>query len=183
MDDNKIVELYFNRSERAISESRDKYGGQCGIIAFNILRCKEDSEECVSDTWFKAWNSIPPQKPGRLALFLGRITRNLAIDRYRKQRSTKRGGGETTLCLNELAECVGYEETFPEGCSLKELLERFLAELTPQAKEIFLLRYWYVFGIREITERLGVTEGAVKMSLYRSRTALRLFLENEGFEF
>lgn len=182
MEDSKIIELYFKRSEQAIRESQDKYGRQCGIIAFNILHSKEESEECVNDTWLKAWNSIPPKKPNRLAVFLGRISRNLAIDRYRKQRREKRGGGEIAVCLDELAECVGYEETFPEDVSLTELLKSFLAEQTPQAKEIFLLRYWYVFGINDIAQRLKLTEGAVKMSLYRTRTALRLYLENEGFD-
>lgn len=182
MEDSKIIELYFKRSEQAIRESQDKYGRQCGIIAFNILRSKEESEECVNDTWLKAWNSIPPKKPSRLAVFLGRISRNLAIDRYRKQRREKRGGGEIAVCLDELAECVGYEETFPEDVSLTELLKSFLAEQTPQAKEIFLLRYWYVFGITDIAQRLKLTDGAVKMSLYRTRTALRLYLENEGFD-
>lgn len=182
MDDGKIIELYFKRSEQAIKESQDKYGRQCGIIAYNILHSKEESEECVNDTWLKAWNSIPPKRPNRLAVFLGRISRNLAIDRYRRFRSQKRGGGEIAVCLDELAECVGYEETFPEGVSLAEALKSFLISQTPQAKEIFMLRYWYVFGIKEIAERLRLSEAAVKMSLYRTRTALRLHLENEGFE-
>jgi len=182
MEDSKIIELYFKRSENAIKESRDKYGSQCGAIAYNILHSKEETEECVNDTWFKAWNSIPPKKPNRLAVFLGRISRNLAIDRYRKLRTEKRGGGEITVCLDELAECVGYEETFPEDVSLKDLLKSFLADQTPKAKEIFLLRYWYVFSVGDIAQRLKMSEGAVKMSLYRTRTALRLFLENEGFD-
>lgn len=182
MEDSRIIDLYFKRSEEAVRESQTKYGKQCDIIAYNILRSREESEECVNDTWFRAWNSIPPQKPNRLSVFLGRITRNLAIDRYRSQRREKRGGGEIAVCLDELAECVGYEETFPEGPSLRDALKQFLCEQTPQAKEIFMLRYWYIFGVKDIAERLKISEGAVKMSLHRTRTALRIFLENEGFD-
>lgn len=182
MDDNRIIELYFKRSEAAVKESRDKYGKQCGIIAYNILRSKEDSEECVNDTWFKAWNVIPPTKPTKLSTFLGRITRNLAIDRFRKMIANKRGRGETDVCLEELAECVGYEETFTDDLILKDALEHFLEELTPNAREIFMLRYWYMYDTEYIANRMKLSDGAVKMSLHRSRTALRIFLENEGFD-
>lgn len=182
MDDNRIIELYFKRSEEAVKESSNKYGKQCGIIAYNILRSHEDSEECVNDTWFRAWNVIPPGRPSRLSAFFGKITRNLAIDRYRKQNSEKRGKGETALCLDELAECVGREETFTDDLLLKDALERFLEELSPKAREIFMLRYWYMYDMDYIIKRMELSEGAVKMSLHRSRTALRLFLENEGFD-
>ncbi|MCM1055487.1 MAG: sigma-70 family RNA polymerase sigma factor [Bacteroides sp.] len=182
MEDNRIIELYFRRSEAAVRESRDKYGRQCGIIAYNILRSKEDSEECVNDTWFRAWNVIPPAKPNKLSAFFGRITRNLAIDRLRKLMTEKRGGGETAVCLDELAECVGCEDTITDDLILKDALERFLGELTPMAREIFMLRYWYMYDTEYITARMELSEGAVKMSLHRSRTALRIFLENEGFD-
>lgn len=182
MDDNRIIELYFSRSEAAIRESRDKYGKQCGIIAYNILRSREDSDECVNDTWFRAWSVIPPTKPNKLSTFFGRITRNLAIDRLRRLMTGKRGRGETAVCLEELAECVGYEETVDDDLALKDALERFLEELTPKAREIFMLRYWYMYDTEYITKRTELSEGAVKMSLHRSRTALRIFLENEGFD-
>lgn len=182
MEDSRIIELYFKRSETAISESRTKYGKQCHMVAYNILRSNEDSEECVNDTWFRAWNTIPPSKPNKLSVFLSRITRNLAIDKYRRQHREKRGGGEIAVCLDELAECVGYQQTFPEGLSLTETLKNFLVEQPPQSKEIFLLRYWYIFSVKAISERLNLSEGAVKMSLHRTRTALRLYLENEGFD-
>lgn len=182
MDDNRIIELYFSRSEAAIRESRDKYGRQCGIIAYNILRSREDSDECVNDTWFRAWNVIPPTKPNKLSTFFGRITRNLAIDKLRKLMTGKRGRGEASVCLDELAECVGYEETVDDDLALKDALERFLEELTPKAREIFMFRYWYMYDTEYITKRTELSEGAVKMSLHRSRTALRIFLENEGFD-
>lgn len=182
MDDGRIVELYFKRSEKAVEESRNKYGKYCNIIADNILHSKEETEECVNDTWFKAWNSIPPAKPKKLALFLGKITRNIAIDRFRTITAEKRGCGEAELCIEELAECVGEEDRIIEGLPLRDLLNRFLAELMPREREIFMLRYWYTFSVKEIGERLKMKEGAVKMSLYRSRCTLQVFLADEDYE-
>lgn len=182
MEDSTIINLYFDRSEKAIEESRSKYGRYCSVIANNILHSSEDTEECVNDTWFNAWNSIPPSKPKKLAVFFGSITRNLAFDRYRKKHSERRGGGETALCLDELKECIGDKEDFTELLPLKEAMNDFMAEITPQAREIFLLRYWYTFSVEEIAKRTDLTEGAVKSSLHRTRCALRLFLENEGFD-
>lgn len=182
MEDSRIVEFYFKRSEKAIEESKNKYERYCSVIAYNILRSVPDTEECVNDTWLNAWNSIPPSKPKRLASFLGSITRNLAFDRYRKNHSEKRGKGELALCLDELKECIGDREDFTDILPLKEALNSFMLELTPQAREIFLLRYWYTYSVKEIAEKLDSTEGTVKSSLYRTRCALRIFLESEGFE-
>ena len=182
MEDSKIIELYFKRSETAVKESQDKYGKYCGVIANNILHSGEDAEECVNDTWFKAWNIIPPHKPPKLDAFFGKLTRNLAIDRFRRLRSGKRGNGEIALCLEELAECVGKEETFTDTVSLRDALDRFLEELTSQARELFILRYWYMFSLKEAAKRCNVSEGTAKMSLYRTRNALREFLKGEGFE-
>lgn len=182
MEDIKIIELFFNRSETAVKESRDKYGKYCGVIANNILRCEEDAEECVNDTWFKAWNTIPPHKPPKLDAFFGKLTRNLAIDRFRRLKTGKRGNGEMVLCLEELAECVGKEETFTDAVPLRDALNRFLEGLASQSREMFVLRYWYMFSVKETAKRCGVSEGTVKMTLYRTRAALREFLEKEGFD-
>ena len=182
MEDNKIIELYFSRSETAVKESQDKYGKYCGIIAGNILRSEEDAEECVNDTWFKAWNIIPPHRPPKLDAFFGKITRNLAIDRFRKLRSGRRGGGEVRLCLEELAECVGKEETFTDTVALREAFDRFLEGLSASARELFVLRYWYMFSLKEAAKRCNVNEGTAKMSLFRTREALREFLIKEGFD-
>lgn len=114
MEDRKILELYLTRSEQAIRETEAKYGGYCYSVAMNILENRQDAQECVSDTWFSAWNSIPPQSPRVLATFLGSITRNLAIDRWRERRAGKRGGGEMQLALDELSGCVPGGES-PEG--------------------------------------------------------------------
>lgn len=182
MNDNDIVELYLMRKETAIAETEGKYGIYCKTIAKNILGSEEDSEECVSDTWLKAWNSIPPAKPLRLGLFLGRITRNLAIDRYRAKSAGKRGHNETALCLEELEECVGGGDSIADTVALKDSVNRFLNRLKPREREIFMLRYMYMFSISRIGARLGIKEGTVKMSLSRSRIKLRDFLKKEGYD-
>ena len=182
MNDNEIIELYWQRSENAISESQQKYGGYCGTIARNILHSAEDAEECVNDTWAKAWNVIPPSKPNRLSVFLGRITRTLAIDRWRAKSTQKRGNGEISLCLDELAECVSNNDSIVDDLILKDALERFLRGLKADAAQLFLLRYWYMLPIKDIALRRSVSEGAVKMSLSRTRAALREFLEKEGIK-
>ena len=182
MEDSVIIELYWQRSETAISESRNKYQRYCTVIADNILHCPEDTEECLDDTWLKAWEAMPPHKPDRLSVFLGKITRNLAIDRYRRSRAGKYGKGQITLCLDELAECVGTDETITDDLALRSALDSFLQELDGEARDIFLLRYWYMFSIKEIADRLGKSIGAVKMSLQRTRSKLKSYLEQEGFD-
>ena len=181
MDDKDIIELYFQRSEEAVAQTERKYGGYCGVIARNILHSAEDAEECVNDTWGRAWDSIPPTRPDRLSVFLGRITRRLAIDRYRKNSAKKRGSGEVALCLDELAECVSGG-SIAEDYILKDAIDRFLRGLKAETAELFMLRYWYMQPIKTIAARRSVSEGAVKMQLKRTRAALRQFLETEGIE-
>ena len=182
MEDNIIIELYFQRSETAIRESEKKYGAYCGTIANNILHSQQDSEECVNDTWVRAWNAIPPEKPARLSVFLGKITRNLAIDRWRKLKREKSGSGQINLCLDELAECVGTQETLGDKLDLKEALDSFLSMLKPQTKRIFMLRYWHMCPISDVARLCGISEGAVKMSLRRTRKLLREYLEKEEID-
>ena len=182
MNDTQIIELYFLRDENAIAESRLKYGSYCHSIAYNILHSKEDSEECVNDTWLGAWNAMPPSRPDRLSLFLGSITRNISITLFRKRTAEKRGGGETEVCLEELAECVGTEECTGEVLELKDALDRFLDRTKPKAKKVFLLRYWYMLPLKEIAASCEMTEGQVKMTLKRTREKLKKFLEKEGIE-
>lgn len=181
MEDYQIVELYWQRNESAIQESQEKYGDYCATIANNVLRVPEDAEECVNDTWLRAWNAIPPKRPGSLAIFLGRITRNLAIDRYRRDRTQKNGGGQIALCLEELGECVGENRPIEDRLALRETVNRFLQGLPEKSRRIFLLRYWYVMPVAEIARRSGLSEGAVKMSLLRLREKLKSELEQEGF--
>lgn len=183
MRDDEIIDLYWERKESAISESARQYGGYCYSIAYGILNNKENSDECVNDTWMKAWKAIPPHRPGRLSLFLGRITRNLSFDKFRAGKTQKRGGGEITLVLEELDECVpsagSVEQTVADG-ELSRLVNRFLHTLPERECNIFLVRYWYGRPLAEIAERFAIKENNVKASLFRSRVKLRTYLEKEG---
>lgn len=183
MDDCAIIGLYNARSEDAITETAKKYGGYCYSIAYNILHSDEDSEECVNDTYLRAWNAIPPQKPSVLSAFLGKITRNLSLDRYRKYTSEKRGAGEIPLALDELGECVQSTDSVEKTVNDRELTEalnRFLTSLTAEKRKIFMRRYWYLSPVKEIAADFGFTESKVKMILFRTREGLREFLEKEG---
>ena len=180
MDDLDIIELYFARDEKAIRESDRKYGALCRTIAKNILDSAQDAEECVSDTWMRAWNIIPPERPHRLEAFFASITRNLALDRWRQSRTEKNGGGTAALCLDGLKNTVSASADPVEDTLLRDLLNRFLRELKPDAREIFLLRYWYFCSIEEITHRTGKNNTAVRVSLFRTREKLRKYLEKEG---
>ncbi len=184
MEDKEIIELYYGRSEAAIEQTATKYGAYCHAIAYNILADEQDSEECVQDSYLKLWNAIPPKRPNCLRSFLGRITRNLALDRWDREKAQKRGGGALPLALDELGECVaggsGPEAALDRG-ALTEAINAFLGELSSGARQVFVRRYWYLDSVREIARKTGGTEGSVKTSLSRSRAALRNKLEKEGF--
>ena len=183
MDDNRIIDLYWARSEEAIQESDRKYGPYCRTIAWNILQDRGDSEECVNDTWLQAWNAMPPKKPSLLKAFLGKITRNLALDKYRFYGAQKRGGQETDLALEELRGCVPHPTTTEQAIddlALTQALDRFLAGLKPETRKLFLRRYWYASPIRDIARDYGMSESKVKTTLFRTREKLRVFLEQEG---
>lgn len=183
MDDTKIIDLYWLRSERAIAETAEKYGGYCHSIAFRILGSEEDSEECVNDTWLGAWRAMPPKRPAVLSTFLGRITRNLALNRWKERRAEKRGAGETTVALEELKECVPAPEGVEgalDGMALTESIDRFLGTLPADRRRIFVQRYWYLCSIREIAAGCGVSENKVKVTLFRARQGLREALMKEG---
>ena len=180
MEDEQIIALYFARDESAVSESARKYGKYCENVAQNILHVQQDAEECVNDTWLRAWESIPPQRPGKLKLFLAKITRNLALDRWRSRHAQRSGGGQTPLCLEELTEVIGEDAPRPEQDSLRDVLERFLRTLPEEQRRIFMMRYWYLLPIREIAARTDRTEQAVRAGLSRIRKKLRAELMEEG---
>ena len=183
MDDTRIIDLYWARSEEAIRETDQKYGPYCRTIAWNILQDREDSEECVNDTWLQAWNAIPPKKPSLLKAFLGKITRNLALDKYRFYGAAKRGGSETKVALEELKDCVPHPTTTEQAIddlALTQALDRFLAGLKPETRKLFLRRYWYASPIDTIARDYGMSASKVKTTLHRTREKLKVFLEQEG---
>lgn len=181
MEDEAIVTLYWQRSEEAIARTDQKYGRYCHAIAYNILQDHQDSDECVNDTYLSLWEIIPPRRPSLLSALLAKITRNHALDRCKYNRAEKRGGGQVALALDELSECVGKsEEDYLEGRALTELLNNFLTELPQKSREVFLLRYWYICNVKQIGDKLGLSESNVKMTLLRSRKQLRSLLEKEG---
>ena len=185
MEDEKIIELYWKRSESAISETSAKYGGYCYSIAKNILSNREDAEESVNDTYLAAWNTMPPQRPSMLAAFLGKLTRYISLDRWKKRARLKRGGGELPLCLEELADCVSGRESTEDTVLRKELLSginRFLEKLPPMERKVFLCRYWYLDSVQEIASRFGFSQSKTTSMLHRIRGKLNKYLEKEGLK-
>lgn len=183
MDDSKIIALYWERAETAITETAGKYGRYCHSIAYGILQSREDAEECVSDTYVRAWNAMPPKRPNCLKTFLGRITRNLSLNRLESLSAGKRDGGQMPLVLEELAECVPAAvstEQITDDMAVQELLDRFLDNLPADARKIFVRRYWYMHSVRQIARACGMTESRVKVTLYRTREKLKAVLEKEG---
>ena len=184
MDDKAIVELYFARSEKAISETANKYGGYCYSIANNILSNKEDSEESVNDTYLAAWNNMPPRHPSILATFLGKITRYISLDRWKSRSAYKRGGGEVTLALEELDEFLSSGESTEEVVEKKELIRsinRFLDNLPETERNLFVCRYWYLDPVQQIADRYGFTLSKTASMLRRTREKLCNQLKKEGF--
>jgi RNA polymerase sigma-70 factor (ECF subfamily) len=179
MDDRKIIELYFNRDESAISKTDKKYGKLCRYIAYRILGDNQDSEECVNDTYLKAWNNMPPQKPDILSAFLSRITRNIAINRVMHD-NTKKRGGEFTEVSDETLEIVSGNDDICDDIALKQAINSFLAKLPPRTRVIFMRRYWYMSSIKEIAEDYGTPEGTVKSILSRTRQDFKNHLLKEG---
>lgn len=184
MEDSKIVELYLQKNENAIKETDSKYGAYCFTIADNILHNKEDSEECVNDTWLKTWNAIPPQKPTKLQMFLAKITRNLSFNRYNSRSAEKRGGGEIVFVLDELAECLACESDVASEYEARELgqcVRRFVQELSERDGNVFVRRYFFTEPVAQIARKYGLTENNVMVILSRTRTKLRTHLIKEGF--
>lgn len=184
MEDERIVALYWERSEQAIRETEEKYGRFCYSISYHLLHNAEDAAESVNDTYMEAWNSMPPHKPNSLSAFLGRITRRLSVDRWRSTHAAKRGGGEYPLLLDELSECVPSKDSAEQQVELKELantVNDFLAGLSEEKQQVFLRRYWYGDSMEELARKFGYTVGKVKSMLFHIRESLRDRLKKEGF--
>ena len=185
MEDKQIIELYWKRDQLAISETQQKYGRLCRYIACNILQNDEDAKECENDTYAKAWEIIPPKRPAILSAFLSKITRNIAIDTYRRKMAKKRGNGEYESVIDELNICItskdGVEHVADE-LTLKNALNQFLEKLPEKNRKIFMRRYWYMSSIRDIAVDFSMKESNVKMTLLRMRNDLKSFLEKEGID-
>lgn len=183
MEDQAIIDLYFQRSENAITETAGKYGSYCFHIAYNILTNREDAEESVNDTYMAAWKTMPPQRPAVLSTFLGKITRHNAISRWRSRSAYKRGGGEMVLALEELSECVADGKDVEKDYAHKEtvrVFRDFLSSLPDTERNVFLRRYWCMDSIGEIAVSFGFSGSKVKSMLHRTRQKLRVRLEKEG---
>ncbi|MCL2084196.1 MAG: sigma-70 family RNA polymerase sigma factor [Oscillospiraceae bacterium] len=183
MDDNIIIDLFWQRTETAIAEVSQKYAGYCHSIAYRILQSSEDADECVNDTWLRAWNAIPPARPNRLSAFLGKITRNLSLNRYEKSNAGKRGGGVMEIALSELEDCIPDRMSVEgeiEGNRITEMIDRFLDAMPKQSRDVFVQRYWYLSTIADISADLGIGENSVKSILFRARAKLKQLLEKEG---
>lgn len=183
MKDKEIIDLYWNRDETAIAATADAYGNYCYSIAYNILHNKEDAEECVNDTWHNAWRSIPPHRPDRLSTYLGKLTRNLSLNRYKLLNAQKRGTNQVALALTELESCIpaGQDvEQVLDEMTLVSALEKFLYQQPRTERNIFIGRYWYLYSIRELADSYRISESKVASLLYRMRKKLKLHLEKEG---
>ena len=184
MDDNQIIELFFERSDKAVSELSAKYGKLVHKIAENTLHNREDAEECVNDTYLGVWNAIPPQRPDSLPAFVCRIARNISINRYKCDTSRKRGGNYA-VCFEELQECISSNETAEsryEAGELSSIIDEFLDTLDKKSRMLFVRRYFYMDTFSDIAALAGMSEGAVRTRLSRLRGRLKEILESRGVD-
>ena len=181
MEDQKIVSLYWERDDAAIAETKKKYGTYCHSVAYRILRSDEDAEECVNDTYLRAWEAMPPHKPTQLSTFLGKITRNLALNRYWHNRAEKRSG-ELEMVLEEVGEFLPDPSEMPlsDEVALREAINGFVGSLPVKKRKLFVQRYFYCCSIRTVARECGMTENATKVSLHRMREEFRVYLEKRG---
>ena len=184
MEDQEIIRLYFDRSEQAIRETDRKYGPYCTTVSMNVLHNAQDAEECVNDTYTGAWNTMPPHRPSVLSTFLGKITRRISIDLWRKYSAEKRGGGEMNLVMDELEDCASEQtavETVIERKEMARMIREFLDALPVTERRVFLRRYWYMDPIADIASDYDFTESKTASMLHRIRGKLREKLKSEGY--
>ena len=185
MEDEKIIELYIQRSEEALKETEKKYGGYLMAIVRNILADAEDCRECINDTYLNAWNMIPESKPASLQGYLGKTARNIALNRLQAASAKKRGNGNALQVLEEFSELAAessFEDDAVNRIVLSDVFRSFVGSLDNEDKMIFVKRYWYFMSIREIADEMRLGKSKVKMTLLRLRAKLRERLEKEGFE-
>ena len=183
MEDQQIIQLYWDRREQAIWESDRKYGAYCRSIARRILAVEEDAEECVNDTWLHAWNAMPPQRPSVLSAFFGKLARNLSLDRWRRNRAAKRGGSQVEVALHELEGCLPDRRRPDEELEAREtaaLISAFLRAQPDLDRRLFVRRYFHLESIAALGRRFGLTESQIKSRLHRTRQKLKSALAKEG---
>lgn len=183
MDDHAIVALYWQRNEAAITATAAKYGKYCFAIAYGVLGNENDAEESVNDTYLDAWNAMPPSRPLVLATFLGKITRRISIDRWRRRNAGKRGSGQMEAVLDELTDCIASGDNVAETVEQQMIAERinaFVKSLPDAEQRIILCRYFYMDSIEDIAKRFGFSQSKIKSMMLRTRKKLRAFLEKEG---
>jgi RNA polymerase sigma-70 factor (ECF subfamily) len=183
MQDNQIIALYFSRDERAITESDTHYGAYCRRIAMNILHNREDTDECVNDTWHRAWDNIPPQKPLSLSAFFGRIVRNLSLSRYRKSKAQKRDG--IAVLLSDFEDCIPSGDSViksVEGKLLTETIDEWLSAIPKDDRVLFIRRYWFGEAVKMLAEETDCTQNQMAQRMMNLRRSLKAKLEKEGIE-
>ena len=186
MEDAQIIERFFRREESALHETNRKYHGYCRKIAIQILQSPEDADEALNDTWLAAWNSIPPHRPERLQTFLGRLTRNIALNKLRSSQAVKRGAGNAEAVLDEVADWLRAEhdtESEADARMLADAINRFLHSQKEQHRKVFVRRYWYGDPVAEIAALYGMNEKTVATYLFRTRKKLKAFLQKEGYDY
>lgn len=184
MEDKEIVRLYWERNELAIKETSNKYGRYLYTIAYNILLDKEDADESVNDSYYKTWECIPPHFPEVLATFIGKITRRISLNKWHSRTRKKRGGGQISLALEELDECLVSENDVEKTIEHKELLQTintFLGQLSETERDLFVCRYWFFASIQELSKKFAFSESKTKSMLFRTREKLKNYLEEEGY--
>ena len=182
MEDERIIGMYFERDEGAVTQTAIKYGAYCYTVSYAILACREDCEECVNDTYMRAWNSIPPTRPKNFKMFLAKIARNLSFDRWRAKNAAKRGG-EVAACREELSECIASGESASDAVIADELaaaVNTFLRTLPERDCNVFLRRYFFSDTIQSIASKYGISENNVSLIMTRSRKKLKKHLISEG---
>ena len=184
MEDELIVDMYWNRDEDAIGKTQEKYDRYLTKIAYNILANAEDSRESVNDTYLAAWDSMPPHRPAVLSTYLGKLTRRISIDCFRGRTRAKRATSQYAMSLEELGECVSGGNTTEEIVSVKLLADAigmFLRLQSDEARNLFIGRYYYLDSLKEAAAYCGMSESKAKSLLFRTRIALKEYLEKEGF--
>ena len=184
MEDSEIVSMYWDRDEQAINQTKLKYNSYIKKISYNILANIEDCKEVINDTYLAAWNSMPKNRPNILSTYLGKITRQISIDVFRKNHSKKRYPSEYLLSLEELSESVADDKGPEQALNKKQLIEAinsFLRSSSEEERNLFIGRYYYFDSLKQIAGYLGISESKAKMSLFRMRKKLKLYLIKEGF--